>query len=71
VHLIVANLLTSVSRIAHTAAEIAMFEPQIALAGGPDGLKQMENFCPGQEKAATQGAVMLEIGYEQDKLYRS
>ncbi len=66
-HLIVANLpYISESELPTLPPEIAMFEPQIAFSGGPDGLKQIRRLLSqGGEKLLPKWAVMLEIGYEQ------
>jgi release factor glutamine methyltransferase len=67
VHLIVANLpYIRESELPTLPPEISMFEPQIALAGGRDGLKQIERLLSqAGTKLLPQGAIMLEIGYEQ------
>jgi len=67
VHLIVANLpYISEPELSMLPPEIAIFEPQIALAGGPNGLKQIERLLSQvRRKLLPGGAVMLEIGYEQ------
>jgi len=67
VHLIVANLpYISEPELPTLPAEIAMFEPQIAFSGGPNGLKQIERLLSqARRKLLPKGAVMLEIGYEQ------
>ena len=67
VHLIVANLpYISEPELPTLPPEISMFEPQIAFAGGPDGLEQIEKLLSqARRKLLPGGAVMLEIGYEQ------
>ena len=67
VHLIIANLpYISEPELPTLPPEIAMFEPQIAFAGGPNGLKQIERLLSqARRKLLPKGAVMLEIGYEQ------
>jgi len=67
VHLIVANLpYIKESELPTLPPEISMFEPQIALAGGMNGLKQIERLLSqARRKLLPKGAMMLEIGYEQ------
>lgn len=67
VHLIVANLpYIRETELAKLPPEISMFEPQIALAGGTDGLKQIERLLSQAErKLLPEGAILLEIGYDQ------
>jgi len=51
--------------------EISMFEPQIALAGGIDGLKQIEKLLSqARGKLLSGGAVLLEIGYDQGSVVK-
>ncbi len=67
VHLIIANLpYISDPELPALPPEISMFEPQVALAGGKDGLRQIEKllFQAGR-KLLPGGAVLLEIGYDQ------
>jgi release factor glutamine methyltransferase len=67
VNLIVANLpYIKETELPTLPPEISMFEPQIALAGGIDGLKQIERLLSqASSKLLTGGAVLLEIAYEQ------
>jgi release factor glutamine methyltransferase len=67
VHLIVANLpYIKESELPTLPPEISMFEPQIALAGGSDGLKQIERLLSqAGRKLLPKGAIVLEIGYDQ------
>lgn len=67
VHLIVANLpYISESELPTLPPEISMFEPQIALAGGIDGLRQIERLLfQAGSKLQSGGAVLLEVGYDQ------
>ncbi len=67
VHLIVANLpYVKESDMAMLPPEILMFEPQIALAGGADGLKEIERLLSqARRKLLPKGAIVLEIGYDQ------
>jgi release factor glutamine methyltransferase len=67
VNLIVANLpYIKETELSTLPPEISMFEPQVALAGGLDGLKQIERLLSqAGRKLLPKGAIMLEIGYEQ------
>jgi release factor glutamine methyltransferase len=67
VQLIVANLpYISEPELAKLPLEISMFEPQLALAGGKDGLVQIEKLLSqARGKLLSGGAVLLEIGYDQ------
>ena len=67
VHIIVANLpYVSEPYMSALPSEISMFEPKIALAGGRDGLRQIERLLPrAKSKLLIDGAVILEVGYEQ------
>lgn len=67
VNLIVANLpYIRETELPALPPEISMYEPQIALAGGRDGLKQIERLLSqAGTKLLPRGAIMLEIGYEQ------
>jgi len=67
VQLIVANLpYISELELAKLPLEISMFEPQLALAGGTDGLRQIERLLSqARGKLLNGGAVLLEIGYDQ------
>jgi release factor glutamine methyltransferase len=72
VHLIIANLpYIRDSELPHMPLEISMFEPQIALAGGIDGLKQIEKLLSqARGKLLSGGAVLLEIGYNQGSVVK-
>jgi len=67
VHLIVANLpYIKESELSTLPSEISMFEPQIAFAGGKEGLEQIGKLLSQVEmRLRKEGAVLLEIGYEQ------
>ena len=67
VQLIVANLpYISEPELSKLPLEISMFEPQIALAGGPDGLMQIERLLSqASSKLLSGGAILLEVGYDQ------
>jgi release factor glutamine methyltransferase len=66
-HIIIANLpYISDPELTVLPTEIAMFEPQVALAGGKDGLRQIEKLLSqASSKLSSEGAVLLEIGYDQ------
>lgn len=67
VQLIVANLpYISEPELPKLPFEISMFEPQLALAGGTDGLTQIRRLlAQASSKLLSGGAVLLEIGYDQ------
>jgi release factor glutamine methyltransferase len=67
VQIIVANLpYISESEMPKLPLEISMFEPQLALAGGTDGLTQIRRLLSqAGSKLLSGGAVLLEIGYDQ------
>lgn len=67
VQLIVANLpYISEPELPKLPLEISLFEPQLALAGGADGLIQIERLLSqASSKLLSGGAVLLEIGYDQ------
>jgi release factor glutamine methyltransferase len=67
VHMIVANLpYISEPELSKLPLEISMFEPQLALAGGTDGLTQIRRLLSqAGSKLLSGGAVLLEIGYDQ------
>ncbi len=67
VHLIVANLpYVKESELAELSPEISTYEPRIALAGGIDGLRVIEEFIlQSGAKLQPQGAILLEIGHDQ------
>lgn len=66
-HLIIANLpYISDPELPKLPPEISMFEPQVALAGGKDGLRQIEKLLfQASSKLSNGGAVLLEVGYDQ------
>lgn len=52
--------------LAELAPEVAVFEPRLALAGGPDGLAAYRALAPWlARKLADGGAIFLEIGQDQ------
>lgn len=67
VQLIVANLpYISEPQLPKLPLEISMFEPQMALAGGTDGLMQIERLLSqASSKLSSSGAILLEVGYDQ------
>jgi release factor glutamine methyltransferase len=67
VQLIVANLpYISEPELPKLPLEISMFEPQMALAGGTDGLMQIERLLSrASSKLSSGGAILLEVGYDQ------
>jgi len=67
VHLIVANLpYITESELTGLPPEISIFEPQLAFAGGKDGLQQIERLLSQTRgRLLGGGTVLLEIGYEQ------
>ena len=67
VQLIVANLpYISEAELPKLPPEISLFEPQLALAGGTDGLTQIKRLLSqAGSKLLSSGAVLLEIGYDQ------
>ena len=67
VQLIVANLpYISEPELPKLPLEISMFEPQMALAGGTDGLMQIERLLyQADSKLVSGGAILLEVGYDQ------
>lgn len=67
VDLMVANLpYVRDSELADLAPEITDFEPTLALAGGIDGLRRIEEFISqARRKLLPTGAVLLEIGHDQ------
>ena len=72
VQLIVANLpYISESELPKLPLEISMFEPQLALAGGKDGLTQIRRLISqAGSKLVNGGAVLLEIGYDQGQVVK-
>ena len=49
-----------------------MFEPQMALAGGTDGLMQIERLLSqADSKLSSGGAILLEVGYDQGSAVKS
>ncbi len=73
VQLIVANLpYISEPELPRLPLEISMFEPQMALAGGTDGLMQIERLLSqASSKLSSGGAVLLEVGYDQGSAVKS
>jgi release factor glutamine methyltransferase len=73
VQLIVANLpYISEPELPELPLEISMFEPQMALAGGTDGLMQIERLLSqASSKLSSSGAILLEIGYDQGSAVKS
>ena len=73
VQLIVANLpYISEPELPELPLEISMFEPQMALAGGTDGLMQIERLLSqADSKLSSGGAVLLEVGYDQGPAVKS
>jgi release factor glutamine methyltransferase len=69
IDLIVANLpYVSDPEIIHLSAEVRLFEPPLALAGGPDGLRQITRLlAQARDKLRRGGAILLEIGQSQNK----
>jgi len=67
VHLIVANLpYIRESELAEIMPEISKFEPHLALSGGVDGLRRIEELISqARGKLIDGGALLLEIGYDQ------
>ena len=67
VQLIVANLpYIGEPELLKLPLEISMFEPPLALAGGTDGLRQIERLLfQASSKLLNGGAVLLEVGYDQ------
>lgn len=67
VHLIVANLpYIKESELAEIMPEISKFEPHLALSGGEDGLRRIEELISqARGKLIAGGALLLEIGYDQ------
>ena len=65
--LIVANLpYVKNSDIAELSAEIKLFEPLLALAGGADGLKWIRKLLSqAKDKLRPNGAIVVEVGYDQ------
>ena len=73
VQLIIANLpYISEPELSRLPPEISMFEPQLALAGGKDGLMQIERLLSQAEsKLSSGGAILLEVGYDQGPAVKS
>lgn len=67
VHLVVANLpYVRDSEIAELSAESRLFEPMIGLAGGEDGLQWIRKLLfQAGDKMSPDGAILMEIGYDQ------
>ncbi len=67
VHLIVANLpYIRESELTEIMPEISKFEPHLALFGGEDGLRRIEELISqARGKLIAGGALLLEIGYDQ------
>jgi len=67
VDIILANLPYVSGREMETLSEdVRLYEPEMALAGGPEGLDQIDRLlAQAGEKLRSGGAVLLEIGYEQ------
>lgn len=67
VHLIIANLpYIRDSELPNMPLEISLFEPRMALAGGADGLIQIERLLSqASSKLLSGGAILLEVGYDQ------
>jgi release factor glutamine methyltransferase len=73
VQLIVANLpYISEPELSKLPLEISMFEPQTALAGGTDGLMQIERLLSQASSKLSSGrAILLEVGYDQGPAVKS
>ena len=69
VDLILANLpYVSDEKMGELSKEIRLFEPELALSGGPDGLRQISRLlAQAGEKLNPKGSVLLEISPEQRK----
>lgn len=67
VDIIVANLpYVRDSELSHLSPEIQMFEPEIALAGGADGLDKIRQLLPqAKQRLLPKGIMLLEIGQRQ------
>ncbi len=67
VDIILANLPYVSAREMETLTEdVRLYEPEMALAGGPEGLDQIDRLlAQAGEKLCAGGAILLEIGYEQ------
>jgi len=67
VHLIVANLpYVRDSDVDALEPEISTFEPRLALNGGPDGLRLIEELLgQARQRPMPTGGILLEIGYDQ------
>ncbi|MDE2803134.1 MAG: protein-(glutamine-N5) methyltransferase, release factor-specific, partial [Chloroflexota bacterium] len=63
VDLVVANLpYIPDAEVASLQPEVRLFEPQVALGGGPDGLSLIRRLLrQAQDSLSARGAVMLEI----------
>lgn len=58
--------------LAHLEPEVALYEPRLALAGGPDGLDAYRALAPQVSRLlAEDGAAFLEIGHGQAAAVRS
>lgn len=68
VHLIVANLpYISDTKMGELPKEILLFEPKLALSGGPDGLQHISQLLTqAKDKLCARGAILLEISPEQN-----
>jgi release factor glutamine methyltransferase len=73
VHLIIANLpYISEPELSKLPLEISLFEPRMALAGGADGLIQIERLLSqASSKLLSGGAILLEVGYDQGSAVKS
>ena len=69
VQLIVANLpYIRESEISGLMPEISLFEPKVALDGGKNGLRYIEELLSQAEaKLVDDGVILMEIGYDQGK----
>jgi release factor glutamine methyltransferase len=67
VHMIVANLpYVTDDELPGLAPEVSAFEPRLALAGGPDGLRLIERLMSqAHERLLFGGVLLLEIGHDQ------
>ena len=67
VDIILANLpYVSDSRMGELSDDIRVFEPKVALSGGPDGINEIKRLLiQAEEKLCAGGALLLEISSEQ------
>lgn len=73
VHVIVANLPYISNELYSTLdADVRDFEPQLALEAGPEGLDAIQRLlCQAHRYLRPNGAIFLEIGYEQGMAVRT